>query len=353
MEVDRSKRKLEHIQHAIQIGHTKDASFYDIRFIHQSLPEISLSDVSLTTSIGELKLSSPIFINAMTGGGGVNTERINRQLAEVASIMKIPMAVGSQMAAIKDEAEANTYKVVRKINETGIIFANIGSEATVDQAIRCVEMIEADGLQVHLNVIQELVMPEGDRDFSSTLKRIEQICKAVHVPVIVKEVGFGMNRETVQKLIDVGVSIIDVGGFGGTNFSRIENMRRTNQHLFFNDWGIPTTISLCEAVNSSNVPIIASGGIQDAADVAKAIALGASGVGLAGIILRWLHDENMEMVIDKLTSLHEELMIIMTALGAKTIEELKQAPLVILGLTREWLQERNIDTKRFANRKIT
>lgn len=146
------------------------------------------------------------FINAMTGGGGEKTLHINEQLAYVAKQHNLAMAVGSQMAALKDESEAASYKVIRKVNPNGIFFANLGSEATIEQAERAVDMIEANALQIHLNVIQELTMPEGDRDFTGVLQRIEKIVLNSKVPVIVKEVGFGMSKETMQQLANVGVT---------------------------------------------------------------------------------------------------------------------------------------------------
>lgn len=164
-----------------------------------------MSQIDTATKIGELFLSSPIFINAMTGGGGQTTLEINRALARAAET-NIPVAVGSQMSALKDPGERPSYEVVRKENQKGLVFANLGSEATVEQAQRAVDMIEADMLQIHLNVIQEIVMPEGDRGFSGRLRRIEEICGTVGVPVSVKEVGFGMSRETAAKLFEAGVS---------------------------------------------------------------------------------------------------------------------------------------------------
>ncbi|MER2141271.1 MAG: type 2 isopentenyl-diphosphate Delta-isomerase, partial [Priestia megaterium] len=265
--MSRAKRKIDHIHHAIQTGQHRLHGLDDIRFVHNSLPNTGVHDVHIDTKIGELLLSSPIFINAMTGGGGQETERINRSFAQIAHHGQLAMAVGSQMAAIKDEKEEQSYRVVRQENPNGIIFANLGSEATVEQAKKAVDMLEANGLQIHLNVIQELVMPEGDRDFTDALRRIERIVQEVTVPVIVKEVGFGMSAQAVQKLKDVGVEIVDIGGYGGTNFSKIENERRAKHFHFFNDWGISTAASLAEvSQHVEGISIIGSGGIQTSMD---------------------------------------------------------------------------------------
>ncbi len=282
--MSRSERKWDHIRFAIEKPENRSTAFDDIKFIHQSLPDISVHDVRLDHSFGELSLSSPIFINAMTGGGGDKTYHINKELATVAKNTGLAMAVGSQMAALKDKSERYTFEIVRKQNPSGVIIANLGSEATVDQAKIAIDMIEANALQIHLNVIQELTMPEGDRDFSRALKRIESIVRGVGVPVIAKEVGFGMSKETVQVLSSVGVSFVDIGGAGGTNFAEIENKRRKETLSFFNQWGIPTAISLLEASSAGkDIFIIGSGGFTSGIDIAKGIALELMQLGWQGI----------------------------------------------------------------------
>ncbi|GLB58008.1 type 2 isopentenyl-diphosphate Delta-isomerase [Cytobacillus sp. NCCP-133] len=353
--MSRSKRKWDHIQNALATGQKSLTGFEDIAFIHESLPDSFLNQADLGTSIGELSLSSPIFINAMTGGGGERTVQINRDLAAAARAAGLAMAVGSQMSALKDPAEMVSYRIVRRENPKGIIFGNLGSEATIDQAKAAVDMIEANALQIHLNVVQELTMPEGDRDFRGALKRIEQIVQHSEVPVLVKEVGFGMNKETVSKLSSIGVSAVDVGGFGGTNFSRIENARRERFLSFFNEWGIPTAVSIAEAEAASkkhDVAIIASGGIQTSLDIAKSIALGAEAAGMAGYLLKILIKEGLESLIEEIDNIHNELKIIMTAVGASNIKQLQKAPLIVSGHTHHWLCERMIDTKSFSLRKI-
>ncbi|MEA3319012.1 MAG: type 2 isopentenyl-diphosphate Delta-isomerase [Bacillota bacterium] len=351
--MSRAQRKMDHIQHALTTGQVRQTGFDDVMFVHQSLPDLSTTDIQLNTKIGELSLSSPIFINAMTGGGGKRTWEINKALAEVAKVCNIGLAVGSQMSAIKDQDEAATYEIVRKANPDGLVFANLGSEATVDQAKKAVHMLEANAIQIHLNVIQELVMPEGDRDFTGALGRIERIVNSLDVPVIVKETGFGISRETAEKLVDVGVSIIDISGFGGTNFSKIENERRTQRLDFFNAWGIPTAASIAEVKHAlPGTSIIGSGGIQRPLDIAKAITLGASAVGMAGYFLKVFMEEGQEALIQLIHETHDELRWMMTALGASTIEQLQQAPVVIKGETYHWLTQRRVDCSAYSNRAI-
>lgn len=351
--MSRSERKWDHIRYALETGQKRSTAFDDVQFIHQSLPNMNVSDVTFHQKIGELSLSSPIFINAMTGGGGEKTYTLNKQLAIVAKEAGLAMAVGSQMSALKDKSESYTYEVVRKENPSGVLIANLGSEATSDQAKAAIDMIEANAVQIHLNVIQELTMPEGDREFSGALKRIEAIVKEVHVPVIVKEVGFGMSKETVESLSSIGVSAVDIGGFGGTNFAEIENKRSEKSQSFFNHWGIPTAISISEASHASkSISILGSGGVSSSDELAKGIALGASAIGFAGFFLKILVEKGIEALYEDILALHDELTIIMTALGAKSIPELQRVPLMISGHMHHWLNQRGIDTKTYSRRTI-
>lgn len=344
----RESRKIEHIRHALQQSPKKNA-FDDIILIHNPITEVNYDEVSLNTHIGGLTLSSPLFINAMTGGAK-ETQEINRQLAMIAKHHQLPLAVGSQMAAIKNDKLRTTYAVVREVYPEGLIIANLGQEATVEQAKQAIEMIEANALQIHINVMQELIMPEGDRDFSGLLTRISHIVKHVSVPVIVKEVGFGMSREAVRQLKEIGVKIVDVGGKGGTNFAVIENLRGGNRYSFLNEWGIPTSISLLEANQVDGLEIIGSGGIRSGLDIVKAIALGARAVGMAGVLLRKLHTTGVEGTIDYIDELKGQIRLIMTAIGAKKIDDIRHVPVVITGKTREWCEVRGISIYPYAQR---
>jgi isopentenyl-diphosphate delta-isomerase len=356
----RIPRKMEHVHHALQLGQSGDQGFSDIKLIHNCLPETSLGLISLRTQIGELNLSSPFIINAMTGGA-LETEEINRELAVAAKECGLAMAVGSQMSAIKNKEVAPSYRIARQMNPKGIIFGNLGSEATLDQAEQAAEMIQADGLQIHLNVMQELIMPEGDRNFTGMLERIRMIVTHVHVPVIVKEVGFGMSYESVAALMQAGVTIIDIGGYGGTNFAAIENARRNNQMNWLNDWGCKTSIALLEAMDAAKrkhsvdaslneMSIIGSGGIRGSLEACKALAMGASAVGVAGAFLRVLREQGTVALIQRINEMHYELKLLLTALGASTIEKLWKSPLVITGETAEWCGLRGIDITNYARR---
>ncbi|PYZ98441.1 type 2 isopentenyl-diphosphate Delta-isomerase [Alteribacter lacisalsi] len=351
--MSRAQRKIDHLRGAMNSGLSEHSGLEDIRFVHQSVSEVNTGDISLEAKVGELVFSSPVFINAMTGGGGDATEKINAALAEAAAELNIPVAVGSQMSAIKDPAERRSYEVVRKSNPNGLVFANVGSEASSAQAMECIDMLQADAIQIHLNVIQELVMPEGDRDFTGTLERIRLISEACSIPVIVKEVGFGMSRESAGLLYDAGAAVIDAGGFGGTNFSRIENERRKKQMTFFNDWGIPTACSVAEVASvDTDKPVFASGGIRSAMDIAKCLALGASAAGMAGQMLKWVEQGGTACVVENIRHVEEELKWIMTALGIKDVQSFLRVPVVISGHTYHWLAERGIKTEVFSRRSL-
>ncbi|MBB6452192.1 isopentenyl-diphosphate delta-isomerase [Salirhabdus euzebyi] len=342
--MNRSQRKLAHIREAVDQQFPRINSFDEMEIIHQSLTPLNWDQLSLKVDCGELSLSSPLFVNAMTGGGGMPTEEINKQIAFAAYQTGIAMAVGSQTSALKDEKEKRTYEVIRNENPSGVVFANVGSEVTVDQALTVIDMIEANALQIHLNTMQELIMPEGDRDFSSRLSKIENMVKNVNVPIILKEVGFGISKETALQLKNIGVKYIDVGGKGGTSFSSIENRRREKPMAVFDNWGIPTTLSLKEVKTAFPAcHLIASGGIRDGLDGAKSIVLGAKMFGMAGPLLKTLVQEGQDELIQKIHHIHDELKVAMLALGAKKVGDLKGSPHVFYGKSKEWIDQRKLN----------
>jgi len=346
--MSRAKRKMDHINYALSTGQGRETWLDCVRFVHQALPGIDVADVSLKPKTGDLKLKSPVFINAMTGGGGQDTLQLNALLARAAKETGIAMAVGSQMAALKDKAERDSYAIVRQENPDGIVFGNLGSEASVSQALEAVEMIGADALQIHLNVVQELTMPEGDRQFRGALDRIAQIAESIHVPVIVKETGFGISRETAEALDQTSVAAIDASGFGGTNFASIENERRQRKLAYFEDWGIPTAAAIVECREGFGRTVLASGGIQDAGDLVRAFRLGADAAGIAGSFLKRAVNLGESGLIEEINALHEDLTMLMTALGANTIEEIRSSPAVISGALLSHLQQRGYATAQFG-----
>lgn len=347
----REKRKDEHVKLALLSEATFLSHFDQLSFVHQSLPNIGLKDVNLQVILPNLALNSPLYINAMTGGSDM-TGNINASLAQVAQSTGMAMAVGSQHAGLRNDSLVHTYQVVRKMNPKGVIFANVGADVPLEFALKAVEMLEANALQIHLNVPQELVMPEGGRDFTGWLRQIERIIHHIDVPVIVKEVGFGMSSKTLQLLNGIGVQYVDVSGRGGTNFIGIENQRREYQEYdYLKEWGQTTPISLLEAQSFINcMTIFASGGIRNPLDVVKCISLGAKAVGLAGPILRILQNAGVDQVIEEMNRWHEQIKIICTMLGARNVHELSTCPLVITKEVREWCEVRGIDVRSLAQR---
>ena len=261
------------------------------------------------------------------------------------------MAVGSQTIALEDPGWRESFTVVRDFNPDGIVIANLSATVGSEAARAAVKMIDADAIQLHFNVPQELAMPEGDRHFRGIIKKVSEIVEDCPVPVIAKEVGFGFSRESIEQLYHAGVRIFDTGGQGGTNFITIEDKRGGTFQGELDTWGIPTAISLAEIV-SCNLPlqIIASGGIRSAADTAKALALGADMVGIAGLLLRVLLNEGADELDRWISSFLYRLQAVFLMSGARDIITIRQKPLVILGQTSEWLRARGIDPQYWSRR---
>jgi isopentenyl-diphosphate delta-isomerase len=334
-ETTHENRKLEHLR----INLTEDVQFKQTktgleryRFVHQALPEINLSDISLATTLFGKKLRAPILISSMTGGAH-EAERINLTLASAAQATGIAMGLGSQRAAIEDESLAYTYQV-RRVAPDILLFANLGAiqlnyNYTVDHCRRAVEMIRADALILHLNSIQEAVQAGGNVNWRGLLNQIEKVCRALTTPVIAKEVGFGISEETARQLANAGVAAIDVAGAGGTSWAAVEAYRAPSAFLrelalAFWDWGVPTTESLEHAQHGApGLPLIASGGIKDGVDAAKCIALGARLVGFASPMLR-LADRGAEDVIEGIKMIEEQIRVAMFGIGAENLDALRE-----------------------------
>jgi len=271
----------------------------------------------------------------------------------VAAELEVPLAVGSQTAALEIKAAEESFRVVRRIYPRGEIWANTGSYADPDSVRRAVEMIEANAVQIHLNVPQELAMREGENRFAGMLERIEAIAKNSEVPVIVKEVGFGIAAEEAKRIIEAGVKAVDVGGRGGTNFLAIERRRsKKKAPLALQDWGIPTALSLVEVLEAvkARVNVFAAGGMRESIDIARALALGADAVGLAGFPLHILVNKGPRVLLKKMRAIEHQLRTIMMMTGASTVAGLRSVPLVITGFTAEWMDRRGIDPSGYARR---
>lgn len=347
----RSLRKADHLRIAARLADGPSTNgFEDIHLLNDSVPELSLADIDFSCIFLSKKLAYPIIINAITGGTD-EAGRINRSLAALTRKYGLAMAVGSQTLAIHDPALRHTFSVVREENPDGIILANVSALSPVNEALRAVEMVQADGLQLHFNAAQELAMPEGDRDFTGMIDNVARLVEQSPVPVIAKEVGFGFSREAAGKLWEAGVQYFDIGGKGGTNFVAIEDQR---QGLFaheFDDWGIPTAVSLTELLTLEHpVQLIATGGIRTALDGVKALAVGAHLVGMAGSLLKILVNQGETALEEYLNGYLYRLKAGLLLTGAKNVEKLQQKPVIILGKTADWLTARGIDVSLWARR---
>lgn len=337
----RKYRKREHIENYLRSSYTGNPLFDDVLLVHNSLPECDFYEVDTSIMFLNKKINFPLMINAMTGGSEF-TEDINRDLSLIAKEFNLPMAVGSQTLAMEDKDAIKSYQIVRENMEDGIVLGNLSGRATVDEAKFAVEMIGADGLQIHLNPAQELAMDEGDRTFRGILTNIEKIVASLDVPVIVKEVGFGMSKEVVKRLYDSGVRIVDVSGYGGTNFMEVENLRNPENDLSeLYSWGIPTAMSVigAKSLELDDLQIISSGGVRNSLDIAKSIAIGADMVAISGEILSYLIHGGYEYTMQYLAGLIYKTKIVMTLTGSKNIEELKKTKYFITGRLKDLLCE--------------
>jgi len=331
-------RKREHIETVLNADVSAKgvtAGFERYFFEHVALPEIDLDAVDLSTTLFGRRLAAPFLISSMTGGTAA-AQAINLHLAEAAQRLGIAMGLGSQRAAVERPELAATYEV-RKLAPGILLFANLGAVQLVlgygiDQARRIVDMIEADALYLHLNPLQEAVQAGGDRDWSGLYARIEQLCRALPVPVAAKEVGNGIGAAVARRLVDAGVAAIDVAGAGGTSWSEVEAHRQPDPFVRrvahgFAGWGIPTALAVAEvAAALPGVPVIASGGVRSGIDAAKAIRLGAALAGTAAPVLGGA-TETADAVHDRLRVMVEELRIAAFCTGAPDLAALRRATL--------------------------
>jgi len=360
------RRKLSHIRTCLEYNvqaRNKSSGFEDVHLVHNSLPEMALDDVDVSTRFFGKKLSAPIVIEAMTGG----TEEaafINAQLARAAESLGVALGVGSQRAAIENPALAYTYEVVREEAPSAFILANLGVSQLVEgygvrEAQMAVDMVDADALAVHLNPLQEAIQPEGDRVFTGALSKMSELTAQMSVPVVAKETGAGITSEVALRLEDAGFDGIDVAGAGGTSWAGVEALRARDSadsyyarlgEVFW-DWGISTVASVVEVRNSTELTLIASGGVRSGIDIAKALVLGADVVGLAYPLLKPA-TEGADRVIGLLEELIGQLKTAMFLTGSRDLFELRERPAVITGETREWLIARGFDPDQYGRRLL-
>ncbi len=332
-----SRRKSEHIRVSLEQDvhfKNKTAGFENYRFIHCALPEINLSDVSTEIEFLGKSLLYPMMISAITGGYDGALE-INQQLAEVCREEKVALSVGSQRQTIENDDYLESFSIVRKIAPEGAIIGNIGAAQVsaindIYPFQKMVDLIEADAMAVHLNPLQEALQPGGDTEFRGVLKGIERLVKGLKVPIIVKEVGCGISEDVAKKLVNAGVTYIEISGAGGTSWAGIESYRGAKKHLAlsFWDWGIPTARSLEMVKKVKGARIIASGGIENGITIAKALALGAELCGSALPLLKVLMNKKIEGLRFLLQSWKEELKLAMFLTGSQRINDLRRGGVI-------------------------
>jgi isopentenyl-diphosphate Delta-isomerase len=333
-----SSRKSSHIRINLEedVSSGISTGLERYHFLHQALPELDLEKVDTHVELFGKRLNAPLLISSMTGGTA-EAEIINQTLASAAEQTGIAMGVGSQRAASEQAELADTFRV-RKVAPHALLFANLGAVQLnygygSEQCQRAVDMIEADALILHFNALQEAVQPDGDTRFAGLLAKVESVCRALPVPVIAKEVGWGFSERTARQLADAGVSAIDVAGAGGTSWSQVEMHRARDESqarlaAAFINWGIPTADSI-QFVRRADpgLLIFASGGLRSGVDIAKSIALGATLGGMAGPFLK-AAVQSLDLTLQTIQEISMEIQVCMFAAGAGTIRDLQRTPLI-------------------------
>ncbi|NHJ31974.1 MAG: type 2 isopentenyl-diphosphate Delta-isomerase [Asgard group archaeon] len=355
-----ANRKQNHIEiccnklHEIEMSVT--TGFEDITFVPNALPDINFDDINMNTEFLKHKFDYPIFISSITGGTKL-AKKINTRLAQLAEKYKIGIGVGSQRAAIEDEANIDSFKIVREQAPNAFVAGNLGAvqfnnDFTIKHAEEAIEMINADALILHLNPLQEVIQPEGNTNFSDLTAKIKEIGKKLKKPLIVKEVGSGISRDIALDLVDGDIPAIDVAGAGGTSWSQIEAIRAKQQGLtkkqkvgeLFKDWGLPTAVSTIEVSKfQDRIEIISSGGIRNGLQAAKALAIGAKLVGIALPLACLAATGTEKQLTNWLEQFIYELKTAMFLVGAEEIENLQFAPMTVTGKTAEWLTVRGLN----------
>jgi isopentenyl-diphosphate delta-isomerase len=333
-------RKSDHLRINLQedvAAKGVSSGFERYRFVHQALPDVDLGAVDTHTTVLGRDLRAPILISCMTGGTP-EAGRINATLAQVAQDLGLAVGLGSGRVLLESPDVLPTFDMRRHAPDA-LLLANLGAVqlnkgVTATDALRLVELLGADALVLHLNPLQEALQPGGDTCFAGLLPRIEELCRRLEKPVLVKEVGWGLAPDVVRGLIDAGVAGVDVAGAGGTSWSEVERHRmdepwRARAAAAFAGWGLPTADALRQArAAAPGALVFASGGVQDGVDVAKAVALGADLVGLAGPFLR-AADSGFDAARDLGWELTETLRIGMFCVGARSLAELTATPRLV------------------------
>ena len=330
------QRKADHIKINLEqdVRSALTTGLEKYHFVHEALPELDLNRIDTSLSLFGKRLAAPILISSMTGGTEEARE-INQRLAEAAQAVGVAMGVGSQRAALEHPELIPTFSITRKVAPDILLFANLGAVQLnygygIDHCRRAVDMIKADALILHFNPLQEAVQDAGNTDFAGLAKKIEEVCRKIEIPVIAKEVGWGISERTAKLLSDCGVQAIDVAGAGGTSWSQVEMHRAPDEFTrelaaTFVGWGIPTAESILNVKKAvPEMTVFASGGIKDGLDIAKCIALGATLGGMAGQFLK-AAAISTEKAVEMMKLTKRQIEVTMFAAGIMDIASLQNA----------------------------
>jgi isopentenyl-diphosphate Delta-isomerase len=349
-----TSRKQQHVNITLKNDvsfRVKSTGFERLEFRHNALPEINYSEVDTAATFLGKKIRLPLIVSSMTGGYQ-DAMRINRQLAEVCAEKNIALGVGSQRQAMENSAYLRSFSIVREAAKNIPVFGNLGAAEVaklrdVSSVQKLIDLIEADGFAVHLNPLQEFLQPEGNTNFRGVLNGIELLVKSLSVPVMVKEIGAGISADVAKRLLDMGVHIIDVAGAGGTSWAGVELLRRkksiskksltdVDEQAFltqaFWDWGISTADAVRQVSalkkEFSSLQVIASGGMSNGMEMAKAFALGAEYAAVARPMLKILDSGGVKAAVQLVDIWEIELKGAMFLTGSRTIKELQNEQLV-------------------------
>ncbi|SMO36515.1 type 2 isopentenyl-diphosphate Delta-isomerase [Gracilimonas mengyeensis] len=332
-------RKKDHVELTTDEAtqYQQSSGFDQFRFIHNALPEVNFGEISTEASFLGRTFDFPFFISSMTGGYA-EAGPVNAIIAEFCEAENLPFGVGSQRAMLEDESLTETFSIVRKKAPNAFICSNIGGAQLFggleSKKLRLlVDSIEANAVIVHLNPLQELMQPEGDRNFKGILDGIEQLVQQTELPVIVKETGAGISEHTARRLLNAGVEVIDVAGAGGTSWAKVENSRATNtqSNHDFDEWGLPTVYCIRQLSKlewERSFEIIASGGIRSSFDIAKSLCLGAHFAATAQPVIKSIKQNGYDGLEEWYGKWKKDLRLIMTLLGCRTVQELSEAHLL-------------------------
>lgn len=326
-------RKEDHVDLTVNddVSYRQPTGFQQFRFIHNALPEVDFNEVTTEAGFLGRSFSFPLFISSMTGGYS-EAGAVNAVIAEFCEAYNLPFGVGSQRVMLENREEASSFSVVREKAPTTFIAANIGGAQLIDGLAEenlnlLIQSIDADGVIVHLNPLQELMQPEGDRNFKGIEAGILQLVEDTSLPVIVKETGAGLSGEVARRLLQAGIRVIDVAGAGGTSWAKVENKRKreAGEDALFDDWGNPTLKCLHEVQplkGEFEFELIASGGIRNSFDIIKSLCLGANFTASAGPVIKAVMNNGHEGLEKLFKRWKKQAKTIMTLTGVNNIDDL-------------------------------